>query len=248
VRIPRAFLASVTVALVLAAPAHAQDTGPGFFFFSQPSGSWSLRGGFAMPSARSDLFTFTTNNLTINRKDFGAFDAGGDLAFAIQPRLDVVFDVSYSGMSKLSEFRDFVDNNNQPIQQTTSFQRTPITVNLRYYLMDRGRQVGHYAWVPSKVVPYVGAGAGMMYYDFEQKGDFIDDSTNAVFTDAFRSRGWAPTAQVIGGAEWVLGTNWALRTEARYLFGSAKPGSDFQGFHNIDLSGLTTSAGFFLRF
>jgi outer membrane protein W len=243
-----AILASIAAAaFAVAAPARAQDSGDGFLFH-QPSGSWSLRGGYAMPSANSDLFKFTTSNLTVNRSDFGAFDVGGDVAITIQPRLDLVFDIAYSGMSKPSEFRNFVDNNQQPIQQTTSFQRTPLTVNLRYYLTERGRQIGHYAWVPARVVPYIGAGIGVMYYDFEQKGDFIDDSTLAVFTDAFRSRGWAPVGQVLAGAEWALGTNWALKTEARYVMGSATPSSDFEGFHRIDLSGLATSAGFFLRF
>ena len=237
----------VAATFSVAAPARAQDGGEGFLF-NPPSGSWSLRGGYAMPGANSDLFKFTTDNLTINRADFAAFDVGGDLAFTLKPRLDLVFDISYSGMSKPSEFRNFVDNNQQPIQQTTSFQRTPLTVNLRYYLTERGRQIGHYAWVPSRVVPYIGAGVGAMYYDFEQKGDFIDDSTLAVFNDTFRSNGWAPVGQLLGGAEWALGTNWALRTEARYVMGSATPSSDFQGFDRIDLSGFTVSAGFFLRF
>ena len=242
-----AMLASIIAATVsVAASARAQD-GDGFLF-NPPTGSWSVRGGYAMPSANSDLFKFTTDNLTINRADFGAFDVGGDVALTLKPRLDLVFDISYSGMSKPSEFRNFVDNNQQPIQQTTSFQRTPLTVNLRYYLTERGRQIGHYAWVPNRVAPYVGAGVGAMYYDFEQKGDFIDDSTRAVFPDTFRSRGWAPVGQVLGGAEWMLGTNWALKTEARYVMGSAAPSSDFQGFHRIDLSGFATSAGFFLRF
>ncbi len=242
-----AILASTVAAtFAVAVPARAQS-GDGFLF-NAPSGSWSLRGGYAMPTANSDLFKFTTDRLTINRADFAAFDVGGDLAFTLKPRLDLVFDISYSGMSKLSEFRNFVDNNQQPIQQTTSLERTPITVNLRYYLTERGRQIGHYAWVPNRVVPYVGAGVGAMYYDFEQKGDFIDDSTLAVFNDRFGSRGWAAVGQVLGGAEWVLGPNWALKTEARYVIGSATPSSDFQGFHRIDLSGFATSAGFFLRF
>jgi outer membrane protein W len=230
-----------------AAPVFAQDSGDGFLF-RQPSGSWSLRGGFAMPSANSDLFSFTTSNLTVNRGDFDAFDLGADLAFALSPRLDLVFDISYSGMSKGSEFRNFVDNNQQPIQQTTSFQRTPITVNARYYLTPRGRQIGHFAWVPNRVVPYVGAGVGAMYYDFTQKGDFIDDSTRAVFNDSFHSGGWAAMAQAIAGIEWSIGPHWALKTEARYLTASAAPSSDFSGFHRIDLSGVTSSVGFFVRF
>jgi opacity protein-like surface antigen len=239
--------AAVVAAFAVAHPALAQDSGDGFRFHA-PSGSWSFRGGYAMPSAGSDLFTFTTSNLTVNHNDFSAVDIGADLAFSITPRFDLTFDISYSGMNKGSEFRDFVDNNDQPIQQSTAFARTPITVNARYYLMDRGRQIGHFAWVPRFVAPYIGAGVGVMNYTFDQKGDFIDDSTLAVFTDAFHSSGWAPMAQLLAGAEWSVTQGWALRTEARYLTASATPSSDFSGFHRIDLSGWTTSVGFFVRF
>jgi opacity protein-like surface antigen len=239
--------AIVAAASAAATPALAQDAGDGFLF-QRPSGSWSLRGGLAMPSAHSDLFSFTTSNLTVNHGDFSAADFGADLAFTVTPQLDLVFDLSYSGMKKGSESRNYVDNNQLPIQQSTSFQRTPVTVSARYYLTARGRQIGHYAWVPNRIVPYVGAGVGGMYYEFDQKGDFVDASTLAVFPDAFHSGGWAPMAQLLAGVEWGIGTRWALKTEARYLTANATPSSDFTGFHRIDLSGFTTSAGFIVRF
>ncbi|HXD23246.1 MAG TPA: hypothetical protein VN613_07795 [Gemmatimonadaceae bacterium] len=244
---PVVIASALVAALAAASPAAAQDGGDGFLFHA-PSGSWSFRGGYAMPSAHSDLFSFTTSNLTLNHGDFDGVDIGADLAFSLSPRLDLTFDLAYSGMNKGSEFRNFVDNNNQPIEQTTSFSRTPLTVNARYYLMSRGRQIGHYAWIPNRVVPYVGVGVGFMNYSFDQKGDFIDDSTMAVFPDEFRTDGWAPVAQALAGAEWSFGPGWALRTEARYLTANAAPSSDFSGFHRIDLSGLTASVGFFVRF
>lgn len=244
---PALVIAAVASSLAMARPALAQDGGDGFLFH-HPSGSWSLRGGLAAPNANSDLYTFTTSNLTINRGDFRAIDLGGDLSFTVAPRVDLAFDISYSGMNKGSEFRNFVDNNNQPIQQSTSLSRTPVTVNARYYLTERGRQLGRFAWVPNSIVPYVGAGVGMMYYDFGQKGDFIDNSTQAVFNDSFHTGGWTPVGQALAGIEWSVGTGWALRTEARYLTASAAPGSDFSGFHRIDLSGVTGSIGFLVRF
>ena len=235
------------VTLTLAPNLGAQDSGDGFRF-RKPIGSWSFRGGFAMPNANSDLFKFTTGELTINKGDFSSVDFGADLSFSISPRVDVDLDISFSGMSKQSEFRNFVDNNQLPIQQKTSFQRTPITVNARYYLMDRGRQISRYAWVPNAITPYVGAGVGVMNYNFEQKGDFIDNKTLAVFADGFQSGGWTPMAQALAGVEYSIGSNWALRAEARYLQASATPSSDFSGFHHIDLSGVTSSVGFFVRF
>ena len=245
----RAAVLSSVAALAFAAagPVRAQGAGDGFLF-QRPSGSFTLRGGFALANANSDLFSFTTSNLTVNRGDFSAIDFGADLAFTIHPRVDLVLDVSHSGMSKGSEFRNFVDNSQLPIQQTTSFQRTPVTVNARYYLAARGRQIGRYAWIPNRMVPYVGAGIGMMNYEFTQKGDFIDHVTLAVFPDAFHSGGWAPMGQLLAGVEWAMGPGWALRTEARYLTASAAPSNDFAGFHRIDLSGVTSSVGFFVRF
>ncbi len=239
--------AAFASALTLAPKMGAQDSGDGFLF-RKPTGSWSLRGGFAMPSANSDLFKFTTGELTINKGDFSSVDFGADLSFSVTPRVDLNLDVSFSGMSKESEFRYFVDNNQLPIQQKTSFERTPITVNARFYLMDRGRQISRYAWVPAAVTPYVGAGVGMMHYNFEQKGDFIDATTKAVFADGFQSGGWVPMVQALAGVEYSLGSTWALRAEARYLQASAAPSSDFSGFHRIDLSGVTSSFGFFVRF
>jgi opacity protein-like surface antigen len=240
-------VSAIASTFAVAMPVCAQDSGDGFLF-QRPSGSWSFRGGYAMPNAGSDIFAFTTSNLTLNRSDFNALDFGADLAFTIQPRLDLVFDISYSGMNKGSEFRNFVDNNQQPIEQSTSFARTPLTVSMRYYLTARGRELGHFAWVPNRIVPYIGAGVGAMNYSFNQKGDFIDDSTRAVFPDAFHSGGWAPMAQALAGVEWSVTTGWAIRTEARYLTASATPSSDFSGFHRIDLSGVTTSVGFLVRF
>jgi hypothetical protein len=245
----RAAALATIVALILgrAGTIHAQDAGDGFLFHP-PAGSWSLHAGFAMPNAGSDLFSFTTSQLTLNHGDFSALDLGADLAFSLNPRLDLAFDFSFSGMNKGSEFRNYVDNNQQPIQQTTAFQRAPLTVNARYYLTPRGRQIGHFAWVPRAVVPYVGGGVGLMNYAFNQKGDFVDDSTHAVFPDSFHSSGWVPMAQALAGFEWALGTKWAIRTEARYLTASAAPSSDYSGFHRIDLSGVTTNVGFFVRF
>lgn len=240
-------LASVVAsALAVAQPVLAQDSGDGFLF-QRPSGSWSLHGGLAMPNASSDLFTYTTSNLTVNHGAFAAVDYGADLAFTITPRLDLVLDVSFSGASKSSEYRNFVDNNQLPIQQSTSFSRTPLTVSARYYLTERGRQIGHYAWVPNRVVPYVGAGVGYMNYNFDQKGDFIDAATLAVYPDQLHSGGWAPMGQLLAGVEWGMGTGWALKTEGRYLMASTNSSGDYTGYR-VDLSGFTSSVGFIVRF
>ena len=234
-------------ALAAAASAQAQNGGNGFLF-GEPSGSFALRGGFAIPSAGSDLFSFTTSELTLNRRDFNSLDASAEVSLRVMPRLDIVLNAAFSGMTKQSESRAYTGSDGLPIQQTTSFKRDPITLSARYYLQPRGRNIGRFTWVPARFATYVGVGAGVMNYEFDQSGDFVDYTTLNVFGDHFRSAGWTPVAQAFAGVDWSLGPRWALTTEAKYLSASADLGSDFKLFHRLDLSGFSTSVGFYVRF
>jgi len=226
---------------------HAQDAGKGFLF-ARPDGSFTLRGGFAVAHASSDIFSFATDQLTLSRGDFSGALLGGDLAFSLRSNLDLVLSASYAGTSKRSEFRHWLDNKDLPIEQSTKFARAPITASLKYYITDRGRSVGSFAWIPSKYAPFVGAGAGFMYYRFQQVGDFVDFDTHGVFSHDYDSSGWAKTAHVLAGFEYSLGTRWSLSTEARYGWAKADLSDDFSGFKPIDLSGFTTSVGLLVRF
>ena len=237
----------LVAALAVAAPVQAQNGGNGFLF-GEPIWSFALRGGFAMPSAGSDVFSFSTSQLTLNRSDFNSMDASAEVALRVMPRLDVVLNAAFSGMTKQSESRGYTGSDGLPIQQTTSFKRDPITLSARYYLQPRGRSVGRFAWVPARFATYVGAGAGLMSYEFDQSGDFVDYSTLKVFGDHYRSAGWTPMAQAFAGIDWSLGPRWALTTEAKYVSASADLGTDFQGFHRIDLSGFSPSVGLYVRF
>jgi len=240
-------LAALCVALGAAAPAHAQTEGNGFLF-KTPHGSFAVRGGYSYAFAGSDIFSFTKRELTLNGGDFNAFTFGADLAIRLSPRFDAVVGSAYAGTNTPSEFREFLDQNNAPIQQTTTFQRVPITASLRFYLMPRGRAIGRFAWVPAAFTPYVDVGGGAMWCRFRQQGDFVDQSTMNVFTDTFSSSGFTPEAHATVGTEFSLGPRFALTGEARYTWAKAQPGSDFAGFDKIDLSGIAATAGLAVRF
>lgn len=242
-------LAVVAGALVsLGRPARAQGGGDGFLF-SVPRGSLSVRVGMNNPTARSDLFDFTTDTLTLNRSDFAAVSAAIDFSFATQVRfLDAFVSVGYAGSKAPSEFRNWVDLNDQPIEQTTMFQRLPITAGVKAYLAPRGREIGHFAWVPSRIAPYVGAGAGLMWYRFRQEGDFVDFQTLDVFGAKFESDGWGPIVQGMAGVDVTVTPRMSLTADARYVHSDARVSGDFSGFDKLDLSALTTSLGLTFRF
>ena len=237
------------IALAATAPiAAAQGSGDGFLFNS-PRGSFSIHGGYALARAASDIFSEATTQLTLDKNDFNSFSIGGDISYSVTPRFDLVFGGDYSAAKQDSEFRDWVDNNDQPIEQTTTFKRAPLTVSLKYYLGERGREVSQHAWIPSKYSPYLGVGGGGMWYSFRQKGDFVDFQDLEVFFAEMQSSGWAPTGHAMAGLDYTMGPWIAFTAEGRYTLGKATlDPEDFEGFDKIDLSGFAATLGFRVRF
>lgn len=236
------------VAGVFAAPAAAQVGGDGYLFRT-PIVTLGFKAGYAMPRADSEIFSFTQEQLTLSRSDFDATALGGDLGVRVAPRMDLLLSVAYSGSETVSEFRDYVEGpNDLPIEQVTSFTRVPVTLGLKGYLKERGRSVGSLAWVPARWNAFAGAAAGFTWYEFEQRGDFVDFETLDIFTDVFQDDGRAPTLQLFGGLEYSLSPTFLLSAEGRYGFASSEMGTDFVDFDPMDLAGFQATLGLSARF
>lgn len=244
----------VALALLLSAAgsAHAQQPVPPTpdFFFGRPDSSLAIRGSWVMARAGSDLFDFVQQELTIDNGNFNRAALAADYGIALTPRADAVIGVEVNKASVPSEYRNLVDNNRRPIEQTTSLTELNLTGNIRFALTPRGREIGRFAWVPSAVVPYIGAGGGMLWYRFQQTGDFVDalDPRRAIFTDMFKAQGWTPSAQVFGGVDVKLHGRWFLTLDGRYLWAAGALGNDFEGFDPIDLAGFRAGAGINILF
>lgn len=242
----------VLAGLLAAAPAAAQG-GDGYLF-KEPKVSVTFRMGYEAlmgprsPGGSSDIFGFTQDLLTIDGPDHDAVVLGGEVAIRVSPRVDVALDISQAKSSVQSEFRDWVDNNDLPIQQTTEFIRRPVTGSVKYFLADRGRRVSQFAWVPTSWVPYVGAGAGVTFYEFAQTGDFVDFDDLGVFYDRLDTSGTTFTGHVLAGVQYSVRPQFVLTGEGRYRFGSGEMKNDFIGFDKMDLSGLHLTVGIGVRF
>jgi len=240
---------ALLAAALAAAPiaARAQDNGNGFLF-GPPAGSVAVRGGWALARAGSDLFSYTTENLTLSRGDFSSPEVAADLSFRVSSRNEIVVSSGLSGVDRRSSFRKFVDNSNHEIEQATSFRRVPVTLGIKHYLTSPGRAIGRFAWIPNRVTPYIGAGAGAVYYKFRQGGDFINFQTSDVFSSILESDGWTYAMNALGGVDYSLGPRFALTAEARYMYAKAGLSQDFVGFERLDLSGLSTTVGLAIRY
>ena len=162
---------------------------------------------------------------------------------AVAPRIEAVFGVEFGGRTVRSEYRDLVDNDRLPITQATRLRQANLSASLKLALTPRGWEVGSLAWVPSAATPYVGAGAGALWYEFHQTGDFVDFLDSSVFSDTFQSNGWAPSAHVFAGVDVQLARRLFLTGEGRYLWSQAELGLDFSSFQPIDLTGFKLTAG-----
>ena len=242
------WLAVVAAALLAgtAGSSSAQSAGEGYLFHS-PVVTLTVRGGYARANAGSDVFDDVTSNLTLDRGDFSSITGAGDIAVHLKPRVDLVFSAAFSRSHQRSEFRNLVDNNDLPIEQTTTFERAPLTANVRLNLAAPGRSIGRLAWIPSRVVPYVGAGVGAMRYHFKQEGDFVNFATNAVFPAVLDSESWAFVAQGMAGVDYNFTTQLGLSLDARYVHARGDLGASFKGYERIDLSGTTATVGLSFR-
>lgn len=228
---------------------HSQPLSGDGYLFNRPSGSFSLRGGYSQPNANGDVFQHARTNLTLGRGDFGAAAFLGDIGVRLSDRFSLQFTGGYARRTADSEMRDWVDNNDQPIAQSTTLIRAPFMAGLRYDLTNPGRAISRLAYIPSRFTPYVSAGAGAMYYKFRQSGSFKDDNSLDIFDDVLESSGTSFASYGAIGTDITLRPNLALTTEARYESARARISEGaFADFKKTDISGVSATIGLTFRY
>lgn len=228
-------------------PAFRASAAPDFLF-GAPRGSLSFRVGRLFARTEGEVFAHTFENLMVEPDDFDGIAFGADLALRVVERADVVLGVGLTRSTVRSELRHWVDENDQPIRQTTRFRQVPLTLGARLYLTPRGREVSRFAWIPARTAFYVGGGVGLVHHAYEQEGEFVDDESLDIFPDEMRTSGWTSLAYLGGGAELRVTTRAALVADVRYARGSANAAGDYRELRDIGLGGLATSVGVALTF
>lgn len=218
------------------------------FLIGAPKVRLGLRGSWVMPRAGGDLFSFVGDQLTFERADLRARGVVADLAIALGSHLDLVTGFERSERSTGSEYRQFVASNGQPITQTTRLDQKGLTIGLRYLPLGSGRRISRLAFIPRRVTPYVGAGVTETFYNFSQRGQFVDFTDRGIFTDAFVSDGWTFGPFVQGGVELQVWKRLYLSLDGRYNWLHGDLDSDFSGFDGIDLAGFRASTGIGIAF
>lgn len=242
-------LLALATGLVFTTPSYAQYGGDGFLF-SEPAAVLGVQGGFSRPSANSDVFSFLTELLTLEQGDFAGFSVGGSVFFPVSERLSLGVSGAYSSRTSRSEYRDWTDQDDLPIEQRTNFIRIPILGSARVYLLPRGESVGNLAWIPAPYAPYIGLGGGALWHRLRIAGDMFDydDPNLEIYHDELTDFGWSPALQGLAGVDIDLTPRLMVTGEVNYIWSNTEPGQRFDDFDDpLDLSGFTGTVGLFIR-
>ena len=213
------------------------------FLFGRPGHSIAIRGQWNQARAEGEVYDFFTDQLTLEKSAFNAPGLALDVSFALTPRVDFRTGVDFTSAFARSEFREFTDTEGLPVEQDTTLRHVDIIGSIAFAITPRGRAIGQYSYIPSLVVPYVGAGGGFLWYQFEQIGDFVDFVDLAIFGTRLESSEWTLSAHAFGGIDVRLTPNIFITGEARYVWANAELQRDFSKFDPIDLTGLRIGTG-----
>ena len=237
----RRAMAVLTLGLVAALPASAR------------AASLELRLGGFLPRADSNLFSDDADLYAVTgescnclrKRDWAGFTGGAEFTFTPADHVELGLHLDGYGRRVDTNYRDFTRPSGDEIFQSLKLTLVPFGATLRLLPADR------YATVS----PYVGIGPDIVFYRYEEFGDFIDfQSANLdIASDDFVSDGVAAGFHVTGGLRVRLGHDFSLLGEARYLWARTRLGDDFrpqpgQDALRLDASGLTAVVGLSIRF
>lgn len=124
---------------------------------------------------------------------------------------------------------------------------TPVDLSLKF--LPLGRR--------AKIIPYIGGGASMVFYGVRMFGDMVNFADPWIYTDevlgdvtiypvepvASRDNGTAFGWHAFGGIQFPIGYRATIEAEARYHAARGRLNGLFEGFDDLELSGLTLTAG-----
>ena len=234
--------AAVVTALTLAAPASAASRGT--------DGAFNFRLGGFFPSGDSSFWHANEQAFTLDHSDFNGAIGGVGYAQAINNYVEFGMAIDFYSQTQTSADRNFTDQFGNPIFHDTRLAIAPLTADIRVLPAGRYKQSGHDGrYRARRPVPYLGAGIGFDYWQYEEVGDFVATDNSIVF-DRFQTSGLEFETHVMAGIEFPVSPQWYITLEARQSWAKATPGGAFSTINpgTLDLGGTSVFVGGSLRF
>ena len=196
--------------------------------------SVNFKVGLFFPRMQSDLWETNLENLTLSRPDMVNAYYGGEYEFYFDRHASFSLEVGSYARSYYAQYRDYTFQDGSPIFQNVSLRIVPIEASLKFY------PLGH----RTRFFPFIGAGAGVYAWTYQQWGSFIN------FQDDSVNEGFAETRRFAFGLNGRLGlvfrfhSRLGIALEGKYLGLRGRLSEFFQDFEPLDLGGFSANASF----
>jgi opacity protein-like surface antigen len=207
--------------------------------------SLELRIGGFWPRADSNLFRDDSDLYTVDKKDWAGVYGGAEFSFTPSDHVELGIHLDGYGRRVDTNYRDYTRPSGGEILQSLKLTLVPLGATLRLFPIDRDATVS----------PYVGVGPDLVFYKYEEFGDFIDfaDPELTIRADDFVSDGMRPGFHVTGGLRVRVGHDFSILGEGRYQWAKGTLGDDFsaqpgQDALRLDMSGFSAVVGLSIRF
>jgi len=235
----RAAMAMSVVTLLLAMfavpPAAAQRP------VHSPNSAFQARFGYMFLSGDSNFWQETGEVFTLDASDLDGFVMGFSYVHSMSNAVELGGNWDFYQETTRSRYRDYVDSWDNPIYHDTELSIMPVTVDVRFIPGGRYRLPPGGRFTP-KPVFYIGAGAGLSFWEYREYGDFVafapDGEPEGIFRGSFADDGAVFEIHALAGVELPMSRSANLLFEARYSIADDE----------LDLGGTSIFAGFSFRF
>ena len=166
--------------------------------------------------------------LLFNVTDFNVATIGGEWLVGLGSNFEGSLGLGFHSRAVPSIYAQRVNSNGSEIEQELKLRVVPFTATVRFLPM--GRHNG--------IVPYVGAGVGVLNWRYSETGEFVDSRDLSIFRTSYVGSGTATGPVILGGVRVPIGS-WGVGGEIRYqsAIGTLPTNVDFLGT-KIDLGGF----------
>ena len=216
-----------------------------------PAAGWAsgleLRIGAFFPRGESDLFADDNELYSragelsgVTPNHFDGLYGGAEYSFNVARKLEMGISIDGYGTTIPTVYRDFTRPDGSEIEQNLRLFTITPGLSLRFLPRDRF----------ATIQPYLTLGADVIFYQYEEFGDFIDFFSDNldIRPDSFESDGAAFGGHAAVGLRIPIGHDFAITAEGRYQFAQRKRMEEDFDQNIIDVNGASATIGIRLRF
>ena len=202
--------------------------------------SFNFKIGMFHPRMQSDLWEENMINLALEKQDMRGAYYGAEYEHFMNRYISFALEGGYYYQEHFSFYKDWEYDDGSPIYQNLALRIISVEAGIKLY------PLGH----RKRFFPYVGGGAGMYFWKYEQWGDFIDFQSGTVSEDEYAET----TTNTVGfnakaGIVMRLSRNLGVAFEGKYQLVKGELSAFFEGWEKFDLSGFSYTLGinFYIR-